>query len=202
MKRWELSLIIGMVAAVIFTSLGAFGVECRKVSGQVLRLHVLANSDSPEDQALKLKVRDAVLEGTAGLFETGSDKESLMALTQDHLREIESIANSALQENGSSDCVSAQVVNMYFETRDYGDITMPAGYYDAVRLIIGSGQGKNWWCVMFPPMCIPAADASPLPLEEQLAHLGEETRYVPRFAVVELIESLMADSAPSEVEAA
>ncbi|MGI6403913.1 MAG: stage II sporulation protein R [Oscillospiraceae bacterium] len=200
MKRWELSLIIGMITAVIFTSFGAFGAECRQVSQQVLRLHVLANSDSPQDQALKLKVRDAVLAGTAGLFETGSDKEALMALTQEHLQEIESIAANTLRENGFYDGVRAELVHMYFETRDYQDITMPAGYYDAVRLTIGAGKGQNWWCVMFPPMCIPAASASPLPLEEQLAHLGEETQYVPRFAVVELIESLLVQEETAPLE--
>ncbi len=200
MKRWELSLIIGMILAVIFTSFGAFGAECRQVSRQVLRLHVLANSDSPRDQELKLKVRDAVLEGTSDLFQTTANKETLMAQARDHLKEIESIAADTLRENGSSEQVKAELVHMYFETRNYGDITLPAGYYDAVRLTIGDGKGQNWWCVMFPPMCIPAATASPLPLEEQLAHLGEETQYVPRFAVVELIESLMAeeDASPSD----
>ncbi|HHY52360.1 MAG TPA: stage II sporulation protein R [Clostridiales bacterium] len=200
MKRWELSLIIGMILAVIFTSFGAFGAECRQVSRQVLRLHVLANSDSPRDQELKLKVRDAVLEGTSDLFQTTADKETLMAQAREYLPEIESIAANTLRENGSSEQVKAELVYMYFETRDYGDITLPAGYYDAVRLTIGDGKGQNWWCVMFPPMCIPAATASPLPLEEQLTHLGEETQYVPRFAVVELIESLMAeeDASPSD----
>jgi len=200
MKRWDLSLIIGMILAVIFTSFGAFGAECRQVSRQVLRLHVLANSDSPRDQELKLKVRDAVLEGTSDLFQTTANKETLMAQARDHLKEIESIAADTLRENGSSEQVKAELVHMYFETRNYGDITLPAGYYDAVRLTIGDGKGQNWWCVMFPPMCIPAATASPLPLEEQLAHLGEETQYVPRFAVVELIESLMAeeDASPSD----
>lgn len=190
MKRWELSILLGMVMAVIFSSIGVFGSECAQVRAQVLRLHVLAHSDSDEDQELKLAVRDAVLAKTAHLFALPRDKDTLIAVTRDHLEEMEAAAREEIRARGFDYGVTAQVVRMYFETREYDGVTLPAGEYDAVRLLIGAGQGRNWWCVMFPPLCIPAAaDTSALPLEEQLARLGQTPQYVPKFAIVELIES-------------
>jgi len=182
--------------SVALSSFGAFARECDEIRGQVLRFHVLANSDSEEDQALKLRVRDAVLAGTANMPVFGGSKEENAHGAAEHLAEhldiIEKIARTEIKAAGYTYEARAQIVNMYFETRDYSGVIMPAGRYDAVRLSIGAGEGENWWCVMFPPMCIPAAcDRQSLDLEEQIARLGTQPRYIPKFAIVEWIEQLL-----------
>ncbi len=190
MKRWELSLLLGMLAAVLFTSVGAFGAQCRELRGQMLRLHILAHSDTPADQELKLAVRDAVLAQSAALFGQPQDKQELLAVTAEHLAEMESCAAAVIAQSGYDYAVRAELVQMHFETRRYGDATLPAGRYDAVRLTIGAGAGQNWWCVMFPPMCLPAVVEAPmLPPGDELLLRGQIPRYVPKLAVVELVET-------------
>lgn len=191
LTRWELSLVVGMIVAILLSSLGAFGSEWEETREEVLRLHLLANSDSPEDQALKLAVRDVVLEETQGLFGQEISKAELEVLALAHLDEIAVIAQQEIYRQGYDYPVEAQLVNMYFDTRSYDGFTFPAGSYDAVRLVIGEGEGQNWWCVMFPPMCLPAVEGTDaLPLEERILHLGETPQYLPKFAVVELVETL------------
>ena len=167
-----------MLSAAIHAYAG-FDNECREVRAETLRLHVMANSDSEGDQELKLKVRDAILEEADGFERT----ESKLWLIEDAAREI-------IQAEGYDYPVKAELVNMFFTTRQYGDITVPAGRYDAVRLTIGQGEGENWWCVMFPPMCLPAAMGEKLPLEIQIEEIGTNPRYKPKFAVLELIETV------------
>lgn len=191
MKRIELAALIGMIAAVILSAFTAFAGDCADVRQQVVRLHVMANSNSNEDQALKLAVRDAVLEGTAQLFSDAQDKSQVEQNAASHLADIQDIARAEILRQGYDYSVEAQLVNMFFDTRTYGDLTLPAGYYDAIRITIGSGQGKNWWCMMFPPMCIPAATPGDGgPLEQQIKDLGQQPQYEPKFAVVELLETV------------
>lgn len=184
-------MLIGIVVAVAVSSFTAFAGQCEDVRGQVVRLHILANSNSDEDQALKLAVRDAVLRDTAHIFTLSAGKAQIEALALDSMDEIEDIARREIQRLGYDYPVKAQIVNMFFDTRTYGDATLPAGCYDAVRLTIGTGQGNNWWCVMFPPMCIPAATGDEgRDLERQIEALGRRPEYEPRFAVVELVENI------------
>jgi len=191
MKRIELAALIGMIVAVLLSAFTAFAGDCADVRQQVLRLHVMANSNSNEDQALKLAVRDAVLEGTARLFSDAHDKSQIEENAAGHLSEIQALAQAEILRQGYDYPVEAQLVNMFFDTRAYGELTLPAGYYDAVRITIGSGEGKNWWCMMFPPMCIPAASPGDGgPLEEQIRELEQHPQYEPKFAVVELLETV------------
>jgi len=194
LKRFEVAILIGIIAGVIISSLGAFAGQSEQIRRQVLRLHVLANSDSEEDVALKLAVRDAVLRDRPEIFSGAADKAEARQLAQEHLEEIEQIARDEISRLGYSYEVSAQIVDMYFETRRYEGFILPAGRYGAVRIVIGQGDGQNWWCIMFPPMCIPAAQPNDTPLEEQIARLGQTPNYRPKFAVVELIESLRQGS--------
>lgn len=192
MKRFDLALAIGLAASILITSFTGFAQECDDVRRAVVRLHILANSDSEEDQTLKLAVRDAVLKGTEEIFAQSRTKEEAEALVADHLREIESIAAAEIARQGYDYAVSARIVNRFFDTRVYDGFTMPAGRYDAVQIEIGSGQGRNWWCVMFPPLCIPAAsDNGGTLLEEQIRKLGQPPEYEPAFALVEAIEGLL-----------
>jgi len=191
MNRLEVSLLIGIIVSAMLCSITAFAGECKEIRADVLRLHILANSDTDEDQDLKLAVRDAVLEGTSELFVTASGKEEIESRAQENLCAIQAIAQETIAGHGYDYPVEISIVNMYFETRAYGEDTLPAGYYDAVRIVIGEGAGRNWWCVMFPPMCIPAAtDKESSSLETQIHQLGQTPQYTPKFAVVEAVESL------------
>ena len=190
LKRFEVAILIGIIAGVIISSVGAFAGQSEQIRRQVFRLHVLASSDSEQDIALKLAVRDAVLEGRPEIFSDAACKEEARRLAAKHLEEIEQIAHDEILRLGHSYEVSAQIVDMYFGTGRYEGFILPAGRYGAVRIVIGQGSGQNWWCIMFPPMCIPAAQPSDTSLEEQIARLGQTPNYRPKFAVVELIESL------------
>ena len=190
MRRLEIAILIGVIAAAIFSSFGVFAGESARVREQVLRLHVVANSDSPADQALKLEVRDAILDTRP--FAGAYTKEQSLQIAAEQLGEIERVARQAIALQGYTYPVTAEIVNMHFATRQYEGFILPGGRYDALRLTIGQGAGENWWCIMFPPMCLPAAQADPLPIEEQIYRLGQPARYRPKFAVVELIERRLA----------
>lgn len=190
MKKHEIALLIGLIAATFFTSVQTFANQVEELREGMLRLHILANSDQEEDQRLKLAVRDAVLLGTEDLFTACGSKEEVIRQAGENLELIRSIAQEEVIRQGCGYPVRAEVVNMFFDTRQYGDITVAAGRYDAVRITIGEGQGKNWWCVLFPPMCVPAATAESVPLERQIADIGQPPQYKAKFAVVEMVESL------------
>ena len=123
------------------------------LSEAVFRLHVIANSDSDEDQSLKLKVRDSLLNYMNNLCVDCSTKEKANSLATIHKNEFQQIAENTIKENGYNYPVRININNFYFPTKNYGDITLPAGFYDALRVEIGDAKGKNWWCVMFPSLC-------------------------------------------------
>ena len=160
----------------------------------VLRLHVVANSDSPADQEVKLKVRDAVLEEAARWYGDAATMEEANFALCTHLESITQAANKALAENGSPHTARAQVTDLYFPTRDYEGFSLPAGTYRSLQVTIGAGEGKNWWCVVFPALCLPAAQdredvLALLPQQEQdiVSHPAE---YQVEFKLVELFEEL------------
>lgn len=123
------------------------------LSQAVFRLHVIANSDSDEDQALKLKVRDALLDYMNDISSDCSTKEEAISLANEYKSDFQSIAEKTIAENGYDYSVEINIGNFYFPTKNYGDISLPAGFYDALRVEIGEAKGKNWWCVMFPSLC-------------------------------------------------
>ena len=123
------------------------------LSQAVFRLHVIANSDSDEDQALKLKVRDALLNYMNDICSNCSTKAEAISLANDHKNDFQQIAENTIADNGYNYSVKSNIGNFYFPTKNYGDISLPAGFYDALRVEIGEAKGKNWWCVMFPSLC-------------------------------------------------
>ena len=123
----------------------------------VLRLHVLANSDSEADQELTYRLRDYLLEDFTHIFDGCADAEEARTAAKASTAEIAEKARIFLDSQGCSMPVSVSVENIFFTTRTYGTVVVPAGNYDALRVVIGEGEGKNWWCVMFPPLCLPAA---------------------------------------------
>ena len=124
------------------------------LAGQVLRLHVVANSDSEQDQALKLLVRDAVLAQASRILEGVSDRQSAEQVLTPHLGELVRSAEEALAAEGCGDAVTVSLADQWFPTKEYDSFSLPAGQYRALRVVIGEGRGRNWWCVVFPPLCL------------------------------------------------
>lgn len=128
----------------------------RTLHDEILRLHVVADSDSEEDQAIKLRVRDAVIESISGDLQNIGDMDQARAYIRENLPKIQQAANDALSALGCEDTAVATLREEVFDTRVYDTFSLPAGIYEALRITIGSGEGRNWWCVAFPTLCIPA----------------------------------------------
>jgi stage II sporulation protein R len=124
-----------------------------RVPEKIIRLHVVANSDSPADQQLKLQVRDKIISSMSGRFEGLKDISEVKSLIRGSLAEIEAAAREIIEENKKNYGVKAAFTETDFPARTYGNLTLPAGKYQALKIVIGEGKGKNWWCVMFPPLC-------------------------------------------------
>ncbi len=201
-KKTEIILAAGLLLAILMTNSITFirdGRRLEQLRGSVLRLHILAESDSERDQQLKLKVRDALL--TSGVLDGADDLKSAENIASAKLPEIERIAEDTLRENGCSLPVSAELADVEFDERTYGDITMPAGEYRALRVKIGSAQGHNWWCVMYPPLCLPAAcevtddkkKECELFDDDELDIMYHPEKYEVRFAIWDKIKELTED---------
>ena len=172
------------------------------ISSSVFRLHVIANSDSSEDQNLKYIVRDRILDYMNSLVDTTiSSKEEIMRIVSENLENFRSIAQDTVYENGQDYNVNIEIGNFAFPTKAYGDIALPSGYYDALRVSIGEAKGKNWWCVMFPPLCFVDVSSGVVPedsketLEESLSDeeyeliSGSSTEFEVKFKFVEFFEN-------------
>lgn len=164
------------------------------IHAETLRLHVIAASDRPEDQRLKLQVRDAVLAAGAEIFDGSVTADEAEARIAPKVRRLKAAAERTLRNNGCGDTVKVVVTREYFPERSYENVTLPPGTYRAVKVTIGEGRGRNWWCVMFPPMCLPAACGK----EARDAFTGEEKdivthpeKYRLRLKTVELCEKLL-----------
>ncbi len=140
--------------SVVLSSVMAFADNSKSnISDNVLRLHVIANSNSPEDQSLKLKVRDRIISDANSLFVKAENKEDALLSAKEHLSFLEGSVLDELRRNGSAYDARVEIGSFDFPPKKYGKILLPAGNYNAVRVVIGEGAGKNWWCVMFPPLC-------------------------------------------------
>lgn len=182
------------VACLVCTALWAEATQVRLAS-QVIRLHVLANSDSEEDQALKLEVRDRVLETTSALLTGETEPQAAAVLLNQHLDDIAQTAAQEISAQGHDDRVEVRLEQTWFPTRQYQGISLPAGNYLALRVLIGAAEGQNWWCVVFPNLCLPAVseralEASTLTPGQISLLQEEETSYVFRFKALELWQSL------------
>ncbi len=181
LKRWEAALLVSLLAAILFCLVPMQ--EQSLLAHKLTRLHVLANSDAPADQQLKLQVRDAVLAASAGA----------PVVDAPLLERLQAAAQQTVNKAGYDYVVQVYREHDYFDTRQYDTFSLPAGEYDAVRVVIGEGAGKNWWCVIYPPLCAGICEAD---LEEIAAEAGlsekeisficEEKGYVLRFQLVDL----------------
>lgn len=185
----DILMALGLVLSISLGGIKGFAQECESIQDKVLRLHIPANSDSASDQRIKLRLRDHILNiyGEQLAYETdiSAAKEHIQAL----LPAIEAECCAFLRENGADYSAAAELTEMYFTTRTYEDVTLPAGEYTALRITLGSGEGKNWWCVMFPPLCIPVVSEPTEALPDSLYGEGETVEI--RFAVYEFFKKLL-----------
>lgn len=168
----------------------------------IIRFHVLANSDSNEDQSLKLSVRDAVVEYTSNLLYDVDDIQKATALLESHKAEIIKIAEKTVTKNGMNYNVSAEICREIYPTRIYSEYTFPAGVYNSFKIKIGKAQGRNWWCVLFPPLCTAGAIREEYTCDKALSEIGfsdeeialisekDDIRTEIRFFVLEVINKL------------
>lgn len=192
--RFELALGVGFVLAAIITSTASFSDVCGQIRSTTLRLHIRAASDSAADQTDKLAVRDAVVQAAAELFQDADSLCTAKQLAESDMEKLQQAAQGALEQRGSPHTAKAYLTRMYFSTTHYDSFTMPAGQYDALRVDIGPAGGKNWWCVLFPPLCLPAAE----PNGQGTIYTGPQqavlqSGYEIRFAVVEFFQRLARD---------
>lgn len=159
------------------------------ISNKVLRLHIIANSDSDYDQNIKFKVRDEVLKLSGDMFADCKTLDDAKNVSQNNIDLIQSVANKTLSSLGCSEAATVAVAKEYFSTRIYDDFTLPAGIYDSIKIVIGNGEGHNWWCVMFPQVCLSGCTKD---LEDNLTN--EEIKmihskdYIVKFKAVEIYE--------------
>lgn len=196
LKRWELALMLGVLCAL--TAGVWLGGEREALADSVIRLHVIANSDSDADQALKLAVRDRVLEQAESLYPRGADLEEARRALEGHLNALAAAGQAVVEEWRYDYPVSAELTRCWFPTKEYDDFALPAGDYEALRVVIGEGEGRNWWCVAFPPLCLGAASET----VEEAARAGSFTQnqaqlitretegYVLKFKGMELLGEL------------
>ena len=194
-KRW-IKAIAGGLAICLMLSVCRLHGTCEGVRENAVRLHILAHSDSEEDQTLKLKVRDAILALSADWQEEAATPAEALALAESRLPAIRETAQAVVAAAGYDYPVTAEVCRMYFTTRQYDTLTLPAGMYDAVRVSIGDGAGQNWWCVMYPPLCVGAAtdrrQATSLWSDSQQDLVQNGGRYVVKFKIVEWAQRLLS----------
>ncbi len=165
---WIAALICGSVVFVFGTAIACYAESTqRELASQFIRFHVLANSDSDEDQALKLKVRDAVLEDMRVYLESSTSLDETRESLEQNLLRIKQVALSTLRQEGCDADVTVSLEPSRFPTKRYGNISLPAGTYEALRIQIGEARGHNWWCVMFPPLCFVDESEDQLPQEEE-----------------------------------
>lgn len=179
----------------IFVSDGFLAADT--VREECLRLHVLADTDSEADQNVKLKVRDAILTETGDLFTSCNTASEATEKVAERKEEIRLIAQKVLRENGFNYGAEVFIEEEYFSTRQYENVTLPAGNYTALKVILGDGEGHNWWCVMFPPLCLPAVteknDDSVYGVfgENGGALVTGKSSYKVKFRIVEIVENII-----------
>lgn len=198
LKNRSAAFVCGLCAALLAAAIAISAVLSdlaarREVRQDVVRLHVIANSDTETDQRVKLMVRDAVLKaGAEAFYGAESARQAVRALAP-RLHAMEAAANRVLRANGCAYGAKAELTSEYFTARAYDTFTLPAGRYTAVKITLGQAEGKNWWCVMFPPLCLPAAgpeDAAAVFSDDEMRVLRPEKGFQVRFKLAEWLEDL------------
>lgn len=194
-KRWEIALLLALAVILLWGAWSAARQEA--LARKMVRLHIIANSDSREDQNLKLQVRDSILDFTTGVLAQAENQKAAQQRLSAALPEIQRLAAREIATAGYDYTVEARLEPAEFPHKEYDGFALPAGEYSALRLVIGAGKGQNWWCVVYPPICMAAASdwqdtALAAGLDEEDIELITEadTEYVLKFRSVELWEQL------------
>lgn len=190
-KLIEISAFLSLFICII--SCLSFERECDDIRHKVMRLHVIANSDSGYDQELKLKVRDRILKESEMIFGNSDNLEKAEKSVAKGMDKLRKCAEKVISEQGYNYTVEVKAEPSYFPTRTYESVTLPAGYYKSLKVIIGEGKGKNWWCVLFPPMCLPAVTKeedvlSTVLSQEEVQLVKAKPEYEVRFWIVEKLQ--------------
>ena len=191
-KNIELGVLFGLICAVAL-SFARFEKQCDELRAGVLRLHIIANSDSDSDQELKLAVRDEILKTSADIFATCNNVEDAIITAESKIDDINKIANNVLRQNGFDYEARVSVGDKYFDTREYDDFTLPAGTYKSLVVDLGDAKGKNWWCVVFPCVCLPSASDNKL--SDSVSTVAAKTaqnapKYKIKFKSMEIYEKI------------
>ena len=180
-----------LVFTVIFTLITPAVAMSEDISTKVFRLHILANSDSEDDQKLKLKVRDKILSVSDKMYNNCATVDDAVNTAKNNIDLFESTAAKVIIDNGYTYPVKAYVTKEYFDTRKYDNFTLPAGEYDSLKIEIGSAKGHNWWCVMFPSVCISGCvDDFDKSLSNDEIKMITDGKYKYKFKVVEVYEKI------------
>lgn len=189
MKTYKIFLPLFMILTLTLSFVQPIIATSEEISNKVLRLHILANSDSTEDQDIKLKLKNYFLENTADLF-VGKTVEDNIVIAKENTEYIENLCNSFLSANGYDYKAVVIVDKEYFDTRVYDDFTLPAGVYNSIKIEIGEGAGHNWWCIVFPSVCLSACSTSMSDYltDEEMELINDG--YTPKFKIVEIYEKM------------
>lgn len=184
------SVFLAMITA--FTYFVPFFKKSFDISNDVLRLHIIANSDLSVDQNVKLKVRDAVLTAMSDKFSHSKSLDDTLNIANKNKEYIKNVADNELEKYGVEYGANVEVKKEYFNTRSYNDVTLPAGCYNSVVITLGNGVGKNWWCVMYPAICLPQVSDTELDkvLDDDEMSVISNSKYDVRFKIVEVYEKV------------
>ncbi len=191
-KNIELGVLFGLICAIVL-SFSRFEVRCDELRQGVLRLHIVANSDESDDQNLKLAVRDEILKDSTDIFKNCNTTEDAIVTASNSIESINEIANRVIKEKGFDYEARVSVGDRYFSTREYDDFTLPAGTYKSLIVDLGEAKGKNWWCVVFPCVCVPTASDASLSdsVSDDAADTAENApQYEIKFKSMELYEKI------------
>lgn len=180
-----------LIFTLLFGSLSYTNDASNDISTKVLRMHVLANSNSINDQRLKIAVKNNILKSTQELFTDCDNLEESIEIAQSNTELIKASAQEVIKKYNKNYDVKVYVDNEFFDVREYKDFTLPSGNYNTVKIVIGEGKGKNWWCVMYPAVCISAcSDDFDKALTKEEKKLITSKKYIPRFKILEIINKI------------
>ena len=180
-----------LIFTLLFGSLSYTNDASNDISTKVLRMHVLANSNSINDQKLKIAVKNNILKSTQELFTDCDNLEESIEIAQSNTELIKDSAQEVIKKYNKNYNVKVYVDNEFFDVREYKDFTLPSGNYNTVKVVIGEGKGKNWWCVMYPAVCISAcSDDFDKALTKEEKKLITSKKYIPKFKILEIINKI------------
>lgn len=180
-----------LIFTLLFGSLSYTNDASNDISTKVLRMHVLANSNSINDQRLKIAVKNNILKSTQELFTDCDNLEESIEIAQSNTELIKASAQEVIKKYNKNYDVKVYVDNEFFDVREYKDFTLPSGNYNTVKIVIGEGKGKNWWCVMYPAVCISAcSDDFDKALTKEEMKLITSKKYIPKFKILEIINKI------------